>query len=121
MTLLVLMFFISNVLFGMYLGPSIAVSHSLVPAHFRAMASAVLFFVLNLIGIGMGPLVTGIFSDLLEPSFGNESVRYALAISIVADLAAMWLFYKAAGSLNKDLEGAENQPLENKIDDIGKN
>ncbi|MDW3648789.1 MAG: MFS transporter [Bacteroidia bacterium] len=121
MTLLVLMFFISNVLFGMYLGPSIAVSHSLVPPHFRAMASAVLFFVLNLIGIGMGPLVTGIFSDLLAPTFGDESVRYALAISVVADLAAMWLFYKAAGNLNTDLESIESPTLENKIDDIGNN
>ncbi|MEM6803197.1 MAG: MFS transporter, partial [Bacteroidota bacterium] len=105
--LLVMAFFISNILFGMYLGPSIAVSHNLVPAHLRAMASAVLFFVLNIIGIGMGPLVTGILSDLFSDSFGVESVRYALAVSIIADIIAMYLFYKAANTYKTDLQKAK--------------
>jgi len=103
MPLLFGVFFFSNILFGMYLGPSIAVSHSLVPAHMRSMASAVLFFILNIIGIGLGPLFAGILSDLFEPSLGVESVRYALAITVIADLIALYLFYKGAQTLKEDL------------------
>jgi len=118
--LLIGVFFITNVLFGMYLGPSIAVSHSLVPAHLRSMASAVLFFVLNIIGIGLGPLITGILSDLFEPSLGVESLRYALAISILADLAALYLFYLAAKTYNKDLLTKDDSAPESRINEIGK-
>lgn len=57
----------------MYLGPAIAVAHLLVPASMRALTSAILFLVLNLIGLGFGPLVVGIISDLLAPTLGVES------------------------------------------------
>ena len=53
-----------------YLGPSIAVAHSLVPASMRALTSAILFFVLNLIGQGFGPWVVGMISDRLTSSPG---------------------------------------------------
>ena len=39
---------------SMYLGPAIAVAHSLVPASMRALTSAILFLALNLIGLGFG-------------------------------------------------------------------
>jgi hypothetical protein len=44
-----------------YLGPCLATCHALVPPAMRALTSAILFFVLNLIGLGMGPLVAGLF------------------------------------------------------------
>jgi MFS family permease len=79
-----------------YLGPSIAVAHSLVPASMRALTSAILFFVLNLIGLGLGPLVVGIISDLLAPTLGKESLRWAMSIIIVVDaVSAVLLFITA--------------------------
>ena len=42
------------------------------------MASAILFFILNLIGLGMGPSAVGFLSDYLEPTYGVESLRYAM-------------------------------------------
>ncbi|MGN6637294.1 MAG: spinster family MFS transporter, partial [Mucilaginibacter sp.] len=48
---------------SVYLGPSLAVAHSLVPASMRALTSAVFFLVINLIGLGFGPLVVGMISD----------------------------------------------------------
>ena len=35
------------------------------------MASAVLFFIINLIGLGTGPLIVGILSDLMRPEYGD--------------------------------------------------
>ena len=81
---------------SMYLGPSIAVAHSLVPASMRALTSAILFFVLNLVGLGFGPLVVGLLSDLFKSSFGAESLRWALTIIFPMSIAAAALFFTAA-------------------------
>jgi MFS family permease len=47
-----------------YLGPTFGVMHNLVEPRMRATATALLFFVLNLIALGGGPYFTGLFSDL---------------------------------------------------------
>ena len=90
-------------LHSMYLGPSIAIAHSLVPASMRSLASAILFFVLNFIGLGFGPLVVGMISDELAPSLGNESLRWAMSIIIVISFGSTALFLIAAKKLAVDL------------------
>jgi len=86
-----------------YLGPSIAVAHSLVPASMRSLTSAILFLVLNLIGLGFGPLVVGMISDLLKPSLGEEALRWAMSITILVSIGAVTLFFVAAKKLTEDL------------------
>jgi predicted MFS family arabinose efflux permease len=46
-----------------YLGPSFGVMHNLVSPRMRATATALLFLVINLIGLGLGPTLTGMASD----------------------------------------------------------
>ena len=87
-----------------YLGPSISVAHSLVPASMRALTSAVLFLVLNLIGLGFGPLVVGIISDLLKPTLGVESLRWGMSIIIIISFASTALFFSTAKKLEGDLK-----------------
>jgi len=89
---------------SMYLGPSIAVAHSLVPASMRSLTSAVLFFVLNLVGLGLGPLVVGMISDQLAPALGNESLRWAMSIIIVIGAVSTILFFISAKKLVTDLD-----------------
>jgi MFS family permease len=89
---------------SMYLGPSIAVVHSLVPASMRALSSAILFLVLNLIGLGFGPLVVGMISDLLKPALGAESLRWAMSIVILVGVVSSILFFKSAKKLVSDLQ-----------------
>lgn len=64
----------------MYQAPAFAITQSLATPMMRATAAAVLLFVINIIGLALGPLVTGVLSDALEPSFGADSLRYALLI-----------------------------------------
>ncbi|RRJ83995.1 spinster family MFS transporter [Aestuariirhabdus litorea] len=98
-----LLFF--STLFGAcYLGPTIAITHSLVSPGMRAIASAVLFFILNLVGLGLGPLAVGVISDLLAPSLGSDSLRYAIAIAMGAGVLASAGFAIAAARLPEDLK-----------------
>jgi MFS family permease len=89
---------------SVYLGPSLAVAHSLVPASMRALTSAVYFLVINLVGLGFGPLVIGIISDLLKPTLGVESLRWALSIIIITGLASAILFFSTAKKLVNGLK-----------------
>ena len=100
--LLVILVF-TNILTAMYLGPCIALSHALVPPNMRALTSAILFFVLNMIGLGLGPFLTGLASDLLTPRFGTDGLRYAMVLASLFGLVAIGLFYFAARQLPADL------------------
>ena len=99
--------FIPAVFFAAYLAPNIAITHSLVGLQMRALSSAILFFVLNLVGLGGGPLFIGWVSDLLEPSLGQESIRYAMLYVIPA--VSLWStvhYLIAARHVRADLERA---------------
>jgi len=102
--LVLLTTFFTNLLPAIYLGPCLAVTHSLVDARLRAFASSVFFFILNLIGLGLGPLSIGALSDWLEPTFGLESLRYAFAFTFLTGTISLILFYKASQHYKKDLE-----------------
>ena len=96
-----------GVLANAYLGATIATVHGLVGLKMRALASAILFFILNIIGLGAGPSSVGLLSDLLQPSFGVESLRYALLILV--PLAICWScfhYVMAARYVREDLAAA---------------
>ncbi|MDO8837405.1 MAG: MFS transporter [Parvibaculum sp.] len=94
-----------------YIGPSLAMTQGLVVLRMRAVASAVLFLILNLIGMGLGPQAVGIVSDLYAPAFGDESLRYALlTIMFVWPWSAVH-FFLGAKSLKADLEKARTHGL----------
>jgi len=86
-------YFMTALLTALYLGPSIAVTHNLIDAKKRALASAILFLVLNFIGLGLGPLGIGIISDYLSADYGAESLRYAFTITWITGIISLVLFY----------------------------
>ncbi len=92
---------------NVFLGNTLAVSHSLVGLRMRAMASAILFFIFNLVGLGAGPWSVGLLSDLLAPQFGDESLRYAMLalVPLMVSLSALH-FYLSSRHLKRDLAAA---------------
>lgn len=102
--------FIPALTFSMYLAPNLALAHGLVGLRMRATSSAVLFFILNIIGLGLGPLVVGAVSDLLEPLVGIDNVRYSLII--IVTLFNFWCvfhYWMASKSVREDLAEAPNR------------
>ena len=95
---------IASILGTMYLGPSIATAHRLVPDRMRAMSSAILFFVLNLVGLGLGPFVIGLISDMLTKLNGFESLHLAMTYGVLFALVKALLFYIAGRKLPHDLQ-----------------
>jgi hypothetical protein len=60
----------------------------------------------NFIGLGLGPLVFGIASDRLAPSYGTASIRVALTFGAAFYLVAALLCGLAALRLTRDSESA---------------
>jgi predicted MFS family arabinose efflux permease len=96
--------FLTSLLTALYLGPTIAITHSLVNAKMRAFSSAILFFVLNLIGLGGGPLLIGFLSDYFQPSFGDLSLRWAFCATYVTSIIAIGFQYLGSKNYLKDLK-----------------
>ena len=93
-----------------YLGPSLALVQGLVPLRMRTVSSAVLLFVINIIGLGFGPQMVGVVSDLLAPRFADESLRYALLIVGFVNLWSALHFLLASRTLKQDLAALQQDP-----------
>jgi MFS family permease len=96
--------FIPTALNAAYYGPAFACVHGLVRPQARAMASAIMLFLQNLIGLGLGPLLFGIASEMLKPSVGVESVRYVLYGAAWLGLIPAFFFWRASVRLNAELK-----------------
>jgi predicted MFS family arabinose efflux permease len=77
-------------------GPLLGTIQTLIPDRMRAMSIALLFLAANLIGAGLGPVVAGALSDALRPTFGDESLRYALLALCPGYLWAAWHVWQAS-------------------------
>ena len=69
----------------------------------RAIGSAVLFLVMNLIGMGMGPQAVGVLNDLLFDRFGDDAIRYSLLIVKFVTIWSAIHFTLAARYLRADM------------------
>ena len=99
-----LMFLILPILLGnFYQATTFSQTQGLVSLRMRSVAAAVLLFILNMIGLGAGPQAVGILSDILQPSYGDESLRYALLILSTVQIWAAYHYYQAGKSLEEDL------------------
>jgi MFS family permease len=89
------------------IGPLFAMIQTIVPARMRAMSIALVYLFANLIGMGLGPLATGALSDLLRPTLGDESLRYALAALCPGYAWCGWHAWRASKTVVRDLENAQ--------------
>ncbi|MEQ8433642.1 MAG: MFS transporter [Oceanicaulis sp.] len=91
--------------------PSIAAVQDTATPRTRALAAALVMFTLNLLGLGLGPLVVGILSDVLNPAFGQESLRYALlTVPVSFVLAGVHWIIAARGLRARARELEESAP-----------
>ncbi len=89
---------------SLYVGPTYSCAQGLVPIRARAMASAVMLFAQNLIGLGLGPLFFGILSDIVKPVAGDDSVRWVLYGAALLGLVPAFFFWRASLRLNAELD-----------------
>lgn len=101
-----LLFAVPTLLSSFWYGPVYGSVQGLVRPETRATAAAILLFIANLIGLGLGPLGTGILSDLLANQGGlgaAEGVRYSLLIWGLFGILGSWCFWMAGKTIRRDM------------------
>jgi MFS family permease len=92
----------------MYQAPAFAATQSLGTPTMRVSTAAILFFMINIIGLACGPVFTGYLSDTLQPRFGDDSLGYALAAVTVGSYAwASIHFWLASRDIVEDFDYVE--------------
>ncbi len=97
---------VPGLLNALWLGPAYAVIQSLVQPHTRATATAVLLFVANLIGLGLGPVAVGLVSDLLSSVGGftaASAIRWSMASFALLALPCAFLFWTARKTMREEI------------------
>jgi MFS family permease len=107
--LMVSLFILPGALLGFYLGPTQAMLQSLVDRHIRASAAAILIFFINIVGLGLGPLLVGALSDALAVRFGSNSFRLALLIVPPLCVWGAYHYEMASRSVERGLGRIRNE------------
>jgi MFS family permease len=93
-------------LFGSFwYGPVYATAQSIVEPRMRATTAALLLFIINLIGLGMGPVAVGALSDGLSVGAGMgaaEGIRWALIATEFLNILAFALFWMARKTIREE-------------------
>lgn len=108
-----LILFIPTALGLAWLGPVLSAFQHLVPPHMRTSASSVFLLINNLLGIGGGVYVLGRISTVLEPAFGEGSLRMSIVVGASLYLVAALFMFWASRYLARDWVGdaeAEAEP-----------
>jgi MFS family permease len=96
-------YFLTIMCSASYMAPMVAITQRVVPVNARALATALLYLLLNLIGPGAGPFVAGLLNDVFAPSHGVESVRLSLTLTLLGAVCGVLLTLFAARHLPSDL------------------
>jgi MFS family permease len=95
-------FFFASILFSTaYLGVTFALIQSEAPIRQRAMWAAITLLVNNMIGLGLGPLAVGAISEALKPTYGAESLRYAMFTFAAITPWAIFHYWRAGVLLKR--------------------
>ncbi|MDA0821804.1 MAG: MFS transporter [Proteobacteria bacterium] len=97
------MFAVPVLLSNFWQATTIAQTQSMVRLRMRGVASAILLFIVNIIGLGAGPWSIGLVSDLLAPEYGADSLRWSLMIFGALGIWVAYHFYAAGKYLEADL------------------
>jgi MFS family permease len=89
-------------------GPTYALTQTLVRVRMRGTSMSVLVVLLNLIGVGVGPTLAGVLSDVFAARYGADSVRWAMMLVLLACLPAVLLFWRAAATIGRDITRASH-------------
>ncbi|ALE15786.1 Major facilitator family transporter [Altererythrobacter epoxidivorans] len=92
-------YFVAVLFQSCYLGPTFAMIQTLAPMRMRAVWAAVTLLIINLIGLGLGPTMVGVLSDIFAADYGEQSLKQALLVIACFTPAAIFCYWRAGVAL----------------------
>ena len=94
---------------NMYVGPMLSTIQNLVRPNMRATTSAIMLFLLNMVGLGGGPFLVGFMNDRLSGIYGTEAIRYSLLLVALISASASLFFWLSGSTLREDLASRQDR------------
>ena len=99
-------FTIVSMMSPVHVGPIVAASHSVVKVGMRAFSTSVVYLISELIGLGLGPFLIGVFNDHYAHRLGVGVIRYSMSTAAITTLVGGLLFILGAQFLQRDMTRA---------------
>lgn len=97
---------VPTILNTLWYGPVYATVQGLVRPETRATAAAIILFIINLVGLGLGPLGIGIISDFFRNVMGmsvGDGLRWSLITFYIFGASAFLLFWLARRTIREEM------------------
>jgi MFS family permease len=107
--LVVVGFALSAFFASFFFGPSFAMAQGLASPSRRAIAASVLLFIQTMIGLGLGPVITGWIADTFTSLRLAEPLRYALVLVALINLWSGFHYWLASRTVRADLAEAKSE------------
>jgi len=96
------------VIAAFYQGPVFSTVQTLVKLRMRSVASGILLFIINIIGLALGPASVGLLNDYVFADRGPEAVRFSLVcVLLLTGFWALAHYLLAARTLREDLRAKD--------------
>jgi hypothetical protein len=99
-------FTIVSMMSPVHVGPIVAASHSVVRVGMRAFSTSLVYLISELIGLGLGPFLIGVFNDHYRYRFGVGVIRYSMSTAALTTFVGGVLFILAAQFFQRDMTRA---------------
>jgi predicted MFS family arabinose efflux permease len=101
---------VPTLLNSLWYGPVYAAVQGLAGPKLRATAVAIMLFVVNMIGLGLGPLILGVISDSMAATMGPaEGLRWAILLTSAVGIIAVILFFLGRLTIRDELEATARE------------
>lgn len=87
-----------------WIGPTSALIQRVTPIRSRSLAAGLQLSIANVIAMLFGPPLIGYLSDRLQPLYAVESLRYALATTVVVSMLGAAIYLSAGKYLLRDFQ-----------------
>jgi hypothetical protein len=72
----------------------------------RALAVAIHLLCVNLLGLGLGPLIIGALNDSLRGTYGDLAIRYTMLVAVAANALACVFYVLGARTVRQEIARA---------------
>jgi MFS family permease len=90
-----------------FAAPTFAMIQAVVKVRARSLAVAVHLLLVNLVGLGLGPVLIGGLNDALHARLGLEAIRYTMLVAVLTNVLAVVFYLVGARTLRQDIDGRD--------------
>lgn len=99
-------FTIVSAMSPVHVGPIVAASHSTVKVGMRSFSTSIIYLIAELIGLGLGPFLIGVFNDHYGLRLGVDVIRYSMSTAAITTFVGGSIFLIAAQFFQRDITRA---------------